>query len=105
MLRSAIHICVILMLILQGVAQASVHVTESSPEQHCVGHEADRADCECCPDGALAANGCATLCSVIAAIPSDSVRFARIEASAPAEIATIPRLNPAYLPLTPPPIS
>lgn len=99
--------CVLLMLVLQGVAQASaVHIADDATEQHCAGHEADRSNCDCCPDGALASHsGCATLCSVVATLPSSSAYIPRIEANPPADFVAIRRIDPAYLPLTPPPIA
>lgn len=98
------------MFILQGVAQAgAVHVANDAndmTEQHCAGHAPDRGDCDCCPDGALVTHGgCAALCSVVATLPAASTYVPRITTSPPVELAAIVRVNPAYLPLTPPPIS
>jgi hypothetical protein len=106
MLRHLINVCVLLMLILQGVSQASAHVAESESPQHCVGHSEDGRDCPCCSDNAMATNGgCAALCAVIAAIPSTSVLLPRIGSDERESFVLRDLTDPSYLPITPPPIS
>lgn len=104
MIRAAIHAIVLLMMILQGVVQVSANAAEV-PTSHCIGHEANADDCACCSDAAMAQSGCAAVCVVAAAIPSHSLALSHCSIGAPSSILTTVRVDPAYLPLNPPPIS
>jgi hypothetical protein len=106
MLRHLIHICVLLMLILQGMTPAIAHISDETTSQHCAGHEQNDVDCPCCSDHLLGANeGCAALCSVAVPISNATVSIPRLNLSHVRGVTADRLDNPSYLPLIPPPIS
>jgi hypothetical protein len=105
-LRTLINACVLVMLILQGVAQASVDVQPHSSSLHCADHDAEKTDCPCCGDNWLGmAGSCATSCaaSVATAQQTFDVPPALPQSHQAAAFHWQP--GPSYLPLNPPPIA
>jgi hypothetical protein len=106
MLRNLINICVLVMLLLQGVAQASVDVQPHSSSMHCAGHDAAKTDCPCCGDNWLGmAVGCATGCAALVAMPQQTFNIPPALTQLHHAAAVHWHAGPSYLPLTPPPIS
>jgi hypothetical protein len=106
MLRNILNAFVLVMLILQGVAQASVQAQPHSSSQHCASHDAAKTDCPCCGDSWLGmAGGCATSCVTSCAIPQQSFDVPRALPQSHETAALDWQTGPSYLPLTPPPIS
>jgi ribosomal protein S27E len=106
MLRHLIHVCVLLMLILQGMTPAMAHVSDQTTSQHCAGHEQTDMDCPCCSDHLLGANGgCAALCSIAVPISTVLLSVPRLNFSHDRSTTADRLTNPSYLPLIPPPIS
>lgn len=104
--RTFINACVLVMLILQGVAQASVDVQPPSSSLHCADHDSAKTDCPCCGDNWLGmAGSCATSCaaSVATAQLSFVVAPALPQSHPPTAFDWQP--GPTYLPLIPPPIA
>jgi hypothetical protein len=103
-LRQLINACLIVALLLQGVAQTSVD-PQSHVSQHCADHESDR-DCSCCDEEQMTmASGCAALCSVMAGMSRISLELPSLPSGAVDGLTVQWRAGPAYLPLIPPPIS
>jgi hypothetical protein len=91
-LRPVLHrllkVCLIVMLLLQGVAQAS------------------DIDCSCCEEQQMTMSiGCTALCSVMADAPGNSFGLAPQPPSAADTLIVHWHAGPSYLPLIPPPIS
>jgi hypothetical protein len=106
MLRNIVNAFVLVMLILQGVAQASVDVQPHSSSLHCADHDPAKTDCPCCGDSWLGMAGtCATSCAASVAMTQQA--FAVPPALPQSHQATaLPwHAGPSYLPLTPPPIA
>lgn len=104
MLRTALHILIVIALALQGiVAVGADFAPEQETQQHCQGHDAETQDCACCPEGATTTS-CAVQCSALQSpimwhIPeSPAVQRAHI----PARETLIQ--SRFYTPLNPPPI-
>lgn len=105
-LRSLINVCVLVMLLLQGVAQASVDVQPHSSSLHCADHDPGKTDCPCCGDSPLEmATGCATGCAALVAIAQHAFDVPPPLPQLHRVAAPHWRAGPNYLPLTPPPIS
>ena len=95
----------LLALVFQNASAVSAAVaSDASPSEHCQGHQSD--DCSCCPEGAMAALGCATQCASLQEAPALMPVIVRIGAESRI-VAFTPRLirNPIYTPLIPPPIA
>jgi len=106
MLRNLLNACVLVMLILQGVAQASVDVQPHSSSMHCAGHDLAKTDCPCCGDGWLGmAGGCATSCVTSVGMTQQSFDVPPALPQSHTTTALHWRAGPSYLPLTPPPIA
>jgi len=106
MLRNILNACVLVMLILQGVAQASVDVQPHSSSVHCAGHDLAKSDCPCCGDSWLGmAGGCATSCVGAVAITQQSFDVPPALPQSHQTAALPWQAGPSYLPLTPPPIA
>jgi hypothetical protein len=106
MLRTLINASVLVMLILQGVAQASIDVQPHSSSVHCADHDPAKTDCPCCGDNWLGlAGSCATSCaaSVSTAQQSFEVPAALPQSHQAAAFHWQPGLT--YQPLIPPPIA
>jgi hypothetical protein len=106
MLRNLLNACVLVMLILQGVAQASVDVQPHSSSMHCADHDPAKSDCPCCGDswlGMLA--GCATSCAASVAMVQQSFDVPPALPQSHRAAALPWQIGPSYLPLTPPPIA
>jgi hypothetical protein len=106
MLRNLINACVLVMLILQGIAQAGVDVQPHSSSVHCADHDPAKTDCPCCGDNWLGlAGSCATSCaaSVATAQQTFDVRPALPQSHQRAAFHWQPGLT--YEPLIPPPIA
>src|SRR5688572_13065358 len=106
MLRQLINVCVLVMFILQGMTQASAHLSDDTATQHCAGHEQADRDCSCCNDQILASSGgCAAVCAVMAPVQSASAQLPHLHPAHDSSFVARNLANPAYLPLNPPPIS
>ena len=106
MLRNLLNACVLVMLILQGVAQASVDVQPHSSSLHCADHDPAKSDCPCCGDSWLGmAGGCATSCAAVVAMPQQSLDVPRALPQTHQAATLHLRAGPTYLPLIPPPIA
>jgi hypothetical protein len=106
MLRNVLNACVIVMLLLQGVAQASVAVQPHSSSAHCADHNPDKTDCPCCGDSWLGmAAGCATSCATLVAMPEQSLVVPPAFPQTYQPHAAHWCAGPDYSPVTPPPIS
>jgi hypothetical protein len=106
MLRNLFNALLLVMLLLQGVAQASVDAQPHSASLHCADHDAAKSDCPCCGDSWLAmAGSCATLCAAFVAMPPQSLDVPRAGPQLHRAAALQWRRGPDYLPLNPPPIS
>lgn len=106
MLRNLINICVLVMLLVQGVAQASVDVQPHSSSMHCAGHDAAKTDCPCCGDSWLEmAIGCASGCAAFVAIAQQAFDVPPALPQFHRAAALHWQSGPSYLPLNPPPIS
>ena len=106
MMRNILNACVLVMLLLQGVAQASVVVQPHSPSLHCADHDPAKTDCPCCGDSWLGmAAGCATSCAASTAMCQQSFDVPPAAAQSHQTAACHWRTGPSYLPLTPPPIA
>jgi hypothetical protein len=106
MLRNLVNACVLVMLILQGVAQAGVDIQPHSSTLHCADHDPAKTDCPCCGDNWLGISGsCATSCAAAAAMIQQSFDLPPALRQSH-EAAAFPwHTGPSYLPLTPPPIA
>jgi hypothetical protein len=105
-LRKLINVFVLVMLLLQGVAQASVDVQPHGSSLHCAGHDMAKTDCPCCGDSWLGmAVGCATACVAFAAISQQAFAVPRALPHLHRATALHWQSGPSYSPLTPPPIS
>jgi hypothetical protein len=105
-LRNLLNVCVLVMLLVQGVAQASAHVQPHSSSTHCASHDAAKTDCPCCGDSWLEmAAGCASGCAALVAIPQLAFDLPRTPPQLHLATALQWQAGPNYLPLTPPPIS
>ena len=94
------------MLLLQGVAQASVDVQPHSSSLHCADHNPDKTDCPCCGDSWLGMlGGCATSCAAFVAMPQRSFDVPPALPQTHQTAAMPWQAGPDYLPLNPPPIS
>jgi hypothetical protein len=99
--------CLVLLVLfnLQGIAQASVAAhAESARQAHCADHATSPEGCSCCPDELALYAGCASLCSMIAALPTMSIH---VHGSAIREYHSLvvrESSGPSYIPLNPPPI-
>jgi hypothetical protein len=106
MLRNLLNVCVLVMLLLQGVAQASVDVQPHTSSMHCADHDPGKTDCPCCGDSWLGmAAGCTSGCAAFVAICQQAFT---VPPAAPQSHLTATlhwQAGPSYLPLTPPPIS
>jgi hypothetical protein len=99
---------VVLMLLLQGVAthvRAEALPGSSQMHHHCDGHETSAKDCPCCDDETMLTGGCATLCSMMTALPVTSFYFPCASTSEPHRLVVLETPGPDYVPLNPPPIS
>lgn len=106
MLRKLLNAFVLIMLILQGVAQASVDVQPHPASMHCAQHDASKTDCPCCGDSWLGmAAGCATSCATFVAMSQPSLVVPAPCPQMQPAIALHWHASPSYLPLTPPPIA
>ena len=106
MLRKILNVCVVVMLLLQGVAQASVDVQPHSSSLHCAGHDLAKTDCPCCGDSWLGmAGGCATSCVTSVAMTQQSFDVPPALPQLHQTPAVHWQTGPSYLPLTPPPIA
>jgi hypothetical protein len=106
MLRNLLNACVLVMLILQGVAQASVDVQPHSSSLHCASHDMSKSDCPCCGDSWLGmAGGCATSCVTSVAMMQQAFDLPRALPQLHQAPASRWQSGPSYLPLTPPPIA
>jgi hypothetical protein len=106
MLRNLLNTCVLVMLILQGVAQASVDVQPHSSSLHCADHDPAKTDCPCCGDNWLGmAAGCATSCAAVVALAQQSFNVPPALPQSHQAVALQWQPGPSYLPLTPPPIA
>lgn len=106
MLRNLFNVFVLVMLLLQGVAQASVDVQPHSASMHCADHDAGMTDCPCCGDSWLGmATGCATACVAFFAVSQPAFAVPRAPLHAHHGTAVHWQSGPNYLPLIPPPIS
>jgi hypothetical protein len=105
-LRTLINVLVLVMLLLQGVAQASVDVQPHSSSMHCAGHDSAKTDCPCCGDSWLGmASGCATGCVAFVAMSQQALDLPLALPQLHHAAKLHWRAGPSYLPLTPPPIS
>lgn len=102
--RRLISVLVLLVLILQGVAQANAYLPESQMQEHCAGHDMSTGDCVCCTDAMMLSGGCASFCSAVAGIAVVAASVPRAVAGERVALALYPPPGPAYLPLNPPPI-
>lgn len=106
MLRNLINVCVLVMLLLQGVAQASVDVQPHTSSMHCADHDPGKTDCPCCGDSWLGmATGCATGCAAFVAMSQAALDVPPALPQSHRAAALHWHAGPSYLPLTPPPIS
>lgn len=106
MSRQLIAALVLIGLVLQGVTQVSAIASpQSQTERHCDGHEMAGKDCPCCADELAASGACATLCSVLAALPALSLTLPRPLNEESHGLVVRGASGPAYTPLNPPPIS
>jgi hypothetical protein len=106
MLRNLLNACVLVMLILQGVAQAGVDVQPHSSSVHCADHDPAKTDCPCCGDNWLGlAGSCATSCAASVATSQQTfdVPPALPQSHQRAAFRWQPGLT--YEPLIPPPIA
>ena len=97
--------CLIFVLILQGVAQASADVSVESQTQHCAGHQMSGQDCACCTDEMTMSGGCASLCSVSIVVGAASFDDPRVLDDEPHWLIKHAPPGPDYTPLKPPPNS
>jgi hypothetical protein len=92
--------------LLQGVAQASAHLSvDSQFAQHGAGHGMTADDHACCPGDLRSADDCAELCALAAAPP---MAFPDLAVDRPFEYQSATAdapLTPIYAPLKPPPKS
>jgi hypothetical protein len=104
MLRTALHILIIVALALQGIAAVGADFAhEQEMQQHCLGHDTETQDYACCPEGATTTS-CAVQCSALQSpvmwqIPE---RAAVQRMHPPARETSI--RSRSYTPLNPPPI-
>lgn len=106
MLRNILNVFVVVMLLLQGVAQASVHVQSHASSMHCAAHDPAKTDCPCCGDSWLGmAAGCASSCAASVAMTQQSFDVPRALPQSHETAAFHWQSGPSYLPLTPPPIA
>jgi hypothetical protein len=105
-LRNLFNVVVLVMLLLQGVAQASVDVQPHGSSMHCADHDMSKNACPCCGDSWLGmAAGCTSGCAAFVAISQQALT---VPPAAPQSYLTAAlhwQSGPSYLPLTPPPIS
>ncbi len=90
----------------QGWAQAGMSAS-MAPASHadCAEHMDPDTGCDCCPDGAAAAGGCAALCAVAIALTSALPEVALGRTPLDSTFFLPDRAGPRYLPLNPPPIA
>jgi hypothetical protein len=94
-----------MMLVLQGVVQASAAVVpQAHMQQHCADHDPGQ-DCSCCSDAMTMTGGCATLCSASIAVSPVAMLIPHAQNGVYRRLAVHGSSGPAYLPLNPPPIS
>ena len=106
MLRNLLNVFVLVMLLLQGVAQASVDVQPHSSSMHCADHDPAKSDCPCCGDSWLGmAAGCATSCASSVAMTQQAFHVPPALPQSHQAAALHWQTGPSYLPLTPPPIA
>jgi hypothetical protein len=106
MLRNLINACVLVMLILQGVAQASGDVQPHSSSLHCADHDPATTDCPCCGDNWLGlAGSCATSCAAAVATAQQSFDVPSALPQSHQAAASPWQPGPTYQPLIPPPIA
>jgi len=106
MMRNILNAFVLVMLILQGVAQASVDVQPHSSSMHCADHDPAKSDCPCCGDSWLGmAGGCATSCATSVAMTQQAFNVPPALPQSHEAAALHWQIGPSYLPLTPPPIA
>lgn len=104
--RHLINACVLVMLLLQGVVQASADVQPQSSSLHCAGHDMSKTDCPCCGDTWLGmAAGCSTGCTALVAISQQTFDVPPALPESHSAAALHWQAGPSYLPLIPPPIS
>lgn len=106
MMRNILNVLVLVMLLLQGVAQASVDVQPHSASMHCADHDPAKSDCPCCGDSWLGmAGGCATSCATSVAMTQQAFAVLPALPQSHEAAALHWQIGPSYLPLTPPPIA
>ena len=106
MLRNILNVFVLVMLLLQGVAQASVAVQSHSSSMHCADHDPAKSDCPCCGESWLGmAAGCATSCAASVSMTQQSLDLPPAAPQMHVTAALDWQPGPDYLPLTPPPIA
>jgi hypothetical protein len=105
MRHAVLHLLCLIALVLQGSAAAGASLTLETPaEQHCPEHSSVQENCDCCPDGETMGLSCSAQCSVSQApvalnLPGHVAMHRELMPAAQRFIR-----NPAYTPLTPPPI-
>ena len=104
MFRTALHILIVIALALQGIAAVGADFApEQETQQHCQGHDAERQDCACCPDGATTSS-CAVQCSALQSpVMWQIPERAAVQRTHPHARETLIRSR-SYTPLNPPPI-
>ena len=103
--RRLISCLLLMMLVLQGVAQAgTAYLPQAHMEEHCAGHAAAQ-ECLCCSDAMAITGGCAALCSVSMAVSAAVLSVSRVSTDEHRRIAVHGSSGPVYIPLNPPPIS
>ena len=106
MARTFIYGLLIAAFLGQGWAQAGVSVpVEPASQADCTGHMKSGAECDCCPDGAMAAGACASACSAAFALTAASPEVIVNRGQFDSSFFPPVRAGPRYLPLNPPPIA
>lgn len=106
MARSLIYSLLIAALLGQGWAQAAMPLPEAASTQaDCAGHTPSDTGPDCCPDGAMAAGGCASACSAAFALATVAPEVVVSPSQYDSTFLQLARAGPRYLPLNPPPIA
>ncbi len=106
MVRTFIHGLMIAAFLGQGWAPAAMAApAEPTSQSDCAGHIQPGAEGDCCPDGAMTAGACASLCSAAFGLAAAAPEVIVNRDQSVSNLLQPARAGPNYLPLNPPPIA
>jgi hypothetical protein len=103
MIRNLVFTALLAAFLAQGWAQAGVAAPAMAAD--CAEQMTADADCDCCPDGVMAAGACAAACSAAFALAVVAPEVAVTREAQRSPYFQPTRAGPRYLPLNPPPIA